>query len=428
MKKIAFYAGSFDPFTKGHLAVVCEALCHFDTVIIGVGVNPLKETLFSVGERKKLILSSIEDFKQLVAHRVLSRAFIHGVEADAAQRLRDEPDCLQVVAFSDLTVDAALRCSASTLIRGVRNDEDKAAEKKLAVINEQLLAVRHRKLNQVQIQVPHSKPELKNVSSSVVKSLFKVGEYVAAMDYVMPSVHNAMSRHHLKGHYCASLNGKLSESWNALDKVYSTARNYHTLSHLAYCLNYVQIFYKLSSEDLLKKDKNCLDLALFWHDYCLEDNKPEEKSAKEMEAYFRGQVCSVQARNLSVPQENLEYLGGHSAINRYLEELGVFRAQKLILATKHNTKSAPTDLLEQLIHDVDLAILGDNANYGTYAMQVRLENAEYPTKKYAKARIKFLQSLLDKERLFLTDFFYEMLEKTARANIDHEISFWQNGY
>lgn len=39
---IGFYAGSFDPFTNGHLSIVKKASKCFEKVIVGIGVNPEK--------------------------------------------------------------------------------------------------------------------------------------------------------------------------------------------------------------------------------------------------------------------------------------------------------------------------------------------------------------------------------------------------
>ena len=41
--EIGFYAGSFDPFTNGHLHVVTKSAQLFDKVIIGIGVHPDKK-------------------------------------------------------------------------------------------------------------------------------------------------------------------------------------------------------------------------------------------------------------------------------------------------------------------------------------------------------------------------------------------------
>lgn len=44
--KTALYAGSFDPFTNGHLEVVEKALKIFDKIVILVAINNAKNTLF----------------------------------------------------------------------------------------------------------------------------------------------------------------------------------------------------------------------------------------------------------------------------------------------------------------------------------------------------------------------------------------------
>ncbi|MFM7301415.1 MAG: adenylyltransferase/cytidyltransferase family protein, partial [Crocinitomicaceae bacterium] len=57
MKRIGLFPGSFDPFTKGHEAVVRKSLSLFDQVVIGIGVNSRKEYLFPLENRKKHIQS-----------------------------------------------------------------------------------------------------------------------------------------------------------------------------------------------------------------------------------------------------------------------------------------------------------------------------------------------------------------------------------
>ena len=55
MERIAIFPGSFDPFTRGHAALVAEALNLFDRVIIGIGNNTAKQGLLTVANRKRLI-------------------------------------------------------------------------------------------------------------------------------------------------------------------------------------------------------------------------------------------------------------------------------------------------------------------------------------------------------------------------------------
>ena len=55
--KIAIFPGTFDPFTLGHYSIVERALPLFDRIVIAVGVNNQKRTLFSVDERLDCIRS-----------------------------------------------------------------------------------------------------------------------------------------------------------------------------------------------------------------------------------------------------------------------------------------------------------------------------------------------------------------------------------
>ena len=57
MKRIAVFPGSFDPFTKGHEAVVRKALNLFDEVIVAIGVNSTKNYQFTLEKRTEHINS-----------------------------------------------------------------------------------------------------------------------------------------------------------------------------------------------------------------------------------------------------------------------------------------------------------------------------------------------------------------------------------
>lgn len=392
MEKIGFYAGSFDPFTRGHLAVICKALCRFDVVIVGIGRNPDKQGLFSPEERKKLIRLALDDFKYSYRNRVLNGMSFSLTEEGALYRLEHHEDCLKIIVYSDLTVDAALRFGATALIRGERSVGDRESEMKLSATNRELLAVRHRHLDTDMIPVP--KIELANVSSSAVKGLFAAGEYVAAMKYVTPSVHQALSERYLKKRYTSLFD----KEWDKLQQAYSYRRVYHTLSHVAYCLNYVDIFCNTSDPEKIKsvlEMRDCLSKALFWHDFCVEQTNAEELSA----------AAAVKA--VASPEEH-----------KYVREL--------IMATRHDGKQHDYNEACRVMHDVDLAILGDTENYGIYAMQVCKEYAPCcPAAIYVRDRIDVLQHFISsKPRLYQTDFFAEMFEESAEKNLRRELNYW----
>lgn len=142
MTRIALFAGSFDPFTRGHEAVVEEALRLFDEVVIGVGENVSKKGLLSVDDRCRLI----ED-----------------VYADN-ERVR-------VAKYSTLTGDFAREVGATALVRGVRNTVDFEFERTIEATNRQLFP----ELTTVLLPTP---AEYMHISSSMVRELLAFGRNV----------------------------------------------------------------------------------------------------------------------------------------------------------------------------------------------------------------------------------------------------------
>ena len=111
MENIGFYAGSFDPFTKGHLHVVKISAQLFDKVIIGIGINPTKERRFNTEK----MLEAIK--------RVLKREGLTNVE---------------VISYDNLSVETAMKYNSTFLIRGIRNGMDYDFEETLATFNKEL--------------------------------------------------------------------------------------------------------------------------------------------------------------------------------------------------------------------------------------------------------------------------------------------------
>ncbi len=108
---IGFYAGSFDPFTNGHLHIVATASKMFDKIIVGIGVNDAKTRKYD----KELMQQAInQTFKEL------------GI---------DNAEC---IVYFGLTVDKANELNCNFLIRGLRNSKDYEVEENLAKINYKL--------------------------------------------------------------------------------------------------------------------------------------------------------------------------------------------------------------------------------------------------------------------------------------------------
>ena len=141
--KIGFYAGSFDPFTNGHLHVVIESAKLFDKVIVGIGVNPNKARRFD----QTLMQKAIE--------KVLKRNNIHNVE---------------VISYENLSIDVAKEYNSTFLVRGIRNGMDYEYEENMASINEELSG-----MDTVYIRAGN----LGNISSSMVMELLRNGKDVS---------------------------------------------------------------------------------------------------------------------------------------------------------------------------------------------------------------------------------------------------------
>lgn len=141
--KIGFYAGSFDPFTNGHLHVLKKSLQLFDSLIIGIGTNPEKTRRFD----KKIMQVAIQ---KLITNHNLSN--------------------VSVITYDGLSVDAAKKYNATFLVRGIRNGMDYAEEENLAAINEEIC-----NLDTIYIRAGR----LGTISSSMVMSLLQSGRDIS---------------------------------------------------------------------------------------------------------------------------------------------------------------------------------------------------------------------------------------------------------
>lgn len=135
--KIGFYAGSFDPFTNGHLHVIEKSAMLFDKVIVGIGVNSNKSRRYD----KRLMQETIK--------KVLARKKLNNVE---------------VILYEKFTADVAREYGATFLVRGIRNGMDYEYEENIASINEEVS-----NLDTIYIRAG----TLGNISSSMVMELLR---------------------------------------------------------------------------------------------------------------------------------------------------------------------------------------------------------------------------------------------------------------
>lgn len=141
----AIFPGTFDPFTRGHAAVVEQALRLFDRVVIGVGDNVSKRTLLSAAARCRLI----------------------------ADLYCGQPR-VGVKIYSGLTGDFAASEGASAVIRGVRNTVDFEYERTMEAANRRLFP----SLTTVVLFTP---ADVADIASSTVRELLSFGRDVSGL-------------------------------------------------------------------------------------------------------------------------------------------------------------------------------------------------------------------------------------------------------
>ncbi len=130
--------GSYDPLTLGHLNIIKRAAKIFSKVIVGVGLNTSKSSLFTTKEKLKLIQENINDQNNVF-----------------------------VVTIPKLTVDFMKSIHSSVIVRGIRNVKDYEYERDIAEIN--------RRLGEVETILLPSRAKYQDISSSNLKEVAKLG-------------------------------------------------------------------------------------------------------------------------------------------------------------------------------------------------------------------------------------------------------------
>jgi pantetheine-phosphate adenylyltransferase len=135
MRNIAVFPGTFDPITVGHVDIVNRASSMFDEIIIAIGVNTKKTTLFDLEKRKEWV----------------KIAFANNPK-------------VRVETYEGLTVDFCKTVNATFLLRGLRNGTDFDYESHIAQLNKALW-------NNIETIFIMCNPELSYISSTLVRDL-----------------------------------------------------------------------------------------------------------------------------------------------------------------------------------------------------------------------------------------------------------------
>ncbi len=139
--RVAVYTGTFDPVHLGHIDIIQRGCRLYDRLIVGVGVNPDKQTLFSPDERVQLIC------------------------AVAVERGWKN---VEVEAFTGLAVQFVRRCGAMVVLRGLRTLSDMEYEFTMSLMNLNLDP-------EIETVFLMAKEEFSHVSSSLLRQIAALG-------------------------------------------------------------------------------------------------------------------------------------------------------------------------------------------------------------------------------------------------------------
>ena len=137
--RIAVYTGTFDPVHLGHLDAIQRGSRLYDRLIVGVGINPDKATLFDIDERVKLL---------------------HAVTAGFGN--------VEVRKFEGLAVRFVREAGAGLMLRGLRTLSDMEYEFTMSLMNLHLDP-------EIETVFLMAKEEYSHVSSSLLRQIAKLG-------------------------------------------------------------------------------------------------------------------------------------------------------------------------------------------------------------------------------------------------------------
>lgn len=143
MKK-AVFPGTFDPITLGHVDIIKRAIPLFDEIIVAIGVNVNKKTMFSLDDRMDFIRKTFNSEKKI-----------------------------KVKNYTGLTVQFCKAEKAQFLIRGLRNAID--------LYYEQPVAQTNLKMAGIETILLFSSPEISNISSTIVRDVLLNGGDISGL-------------------------------------------------------------------------------------------------------------------------------------------------------------------------------------------------------------------------------------------------------
>lgn len=138
--KTAYYAGSFDPMTNGHLDVLVQGLGLADRLVVGVGISASKTPMFDFAAREAMIRAAL------------------------AEVLPERAGDIRVESFSGLVINAARKAGATIMVRGLRDGTDFDYEMQMSGMNGIMAP-------EVQTVFVPARPENRHITATLVRQI-----------------------------------------------------------------------------------------------------------------------------------------------------------------------------------------------------------------------------------------------------------------
>lgn len=351
--KTFLYGGSFDLWTMGHQYIAEQAVDLCDKLYIAVATNTDKKAAFSTNEKMEMIKNTFPNNPKI-----------------------------EVVSFENqFLVNFCKQHNVDAQVRGLRNVGDLDYEKSVLYINNKI----NPQIKTVYFIAP---TEVANISSSLVKSLIGLPEWQFIVEKLIPIVNMpTINAWYYGGTKLSNAATSATYDYHSIVKLYSASgRYYHTLQHLIEMLDIIEKNCHLASFDWRKR---ALKTAVIWHD-AVYNPLAKDNEEKSVELYLE------YAKQYQVSPEESRFVTA------------------LILATKSHEGEDP---MHNLFIDADLSILAAKSErFNEYERQIRAEYSMVPDALYNKGRAEFIEGMLQRPTIFLTNEFSYM-EEDARKNL-----------
>lgn len=204
------------------------------------------------------------------------------------------------------------------------------------------------------------------------QDIFKARLYKRFMALVQRTISNCPDR-------------DIKRAWQTLCEHYDEPhRLYHTLVHIDYCLS------EFDKAKFLLRNSDAVEMAIWYHDII---HTPKSRDNEYQSSVFFRQFAET-----------------------YIDSDFTDIVTKLILITTH--RDTPQNHDELFICDIDLSSMGASWNRFIEDSNHLRAESESSIEEYTLGKLKFFNALLERPRVFYTDFFYARYENSARQNIN----------